>query len=95
MVARSPAAIGSQWRDLTATVLTNVPNQVNLSLLGAGQQMQFWDGSDQTGNGIVDGGAGTWNSTGTNWTGMPGQAGINDQWRGSVGVFAGALPAVR
>ena len=74
----------------TPTVLTNIANQVNLSLLGAGQQMQFWDGSDQTGNGIVDGGSGTWNSGGTNWTGMPGQAGINDQWRGSVGVFAGS-----
>ena len=74
----------------TPTVLTNIANQVNLSLLGAGQQMQFWDGGDQTGNGIVDGGSGTWNSVGTNWTGMPGQAGINDQWRSSVGVFAGS-----
>ena len=38
-------------------MLTNIPNQVNLSLLGAGQQMQFWDGSDQAGNGSVNGGA--------------------------------------
>ena len=75
----------------TPTVLTNIANQVNLSLLGAGQQMQFWDGGDQTGNGIVNGGSGTWNSVGTNWTGMPGQAGINDQWRSSVGVFAGSV----
>ena len=74
----------------TPTVLTNIANQVNLSLLGAGQQMQFWDGGDQAGNGIVNGGSGTWNSVGTNWTGMPGQAGINDQWRSSVGVFAGS-----
>ena len=76
---------------LTPTVLTNIPNQVNLSLLGAGQQIQFWDGGDQTGNGSVNGGSGTWNSAGTNWTGMPGQAGINDQWRSSVGVFAGSV----
>ena len=74
----------------TPTVLTNIGGQVNLSLLGPGQQMQFWDGGDQTGNGVVDGGSGTWSAAATNWTGMPGQAGINDQWRGSVGVFAGA-----
>ena len=44
----------------TPTVLTNISNQVNLSLLGAGQQMQFWDGGDGVGNGSVDGGAGGW-----------------------------------
>ena len=82
----------------TPTVLTNIDHQVNLSVLAAGQQMQFWDGADQTGNGIVNGGAGTWSTANTNWTGMPGQAGINDQWRGSVGVFgdatAGAITVV-
>ncbi|WP_210253843.1 autotransporter-associated beta strand repeat-containing protein, partial [Bradyrhizobium sp. S69] len=74
----------------TPMVLTNVANQVNLSVIGAGQQLQFWDGADMAGNGIVNGGAGTWNAANTNWTGAPGQAGINDQWRSSVGVFAGA-----
>jgi autotransporter-associated beta strand protein len=73
----------------TPTVLTNVPNQVNLLIAGTGQRIQFWDGADQTGNGVVNGGTGTWNATNTNWTGAPGQAGINDQWRSSVGVFAG------
>jgi fibronectin-binding autotransporter adhesin len=78
----------------TATVLTNVPNQVNLLIAAAGQQIQFWDGADQTGNGVVNGGAGTWNAANTNWTGAPGQAGINDQWRSSVGVFAGTAGTV-
>jgi autotransporter-associated beta strand protein len=78
----------------TPTVLTNVPNQVNLSIAAAGQRIQFWDGADQTGNGVVNGGTGTWNATNTNWTGAPGQAAINDQWRSSVGVFAGAAGTV-
>jgi fibronectin-binding autotransporter adhesin len=78
----------------TPTVLTNVPNQVNLSIVGAGQRIQFWDGADQTGNGVVNGGTGTWNATNTNWTGAPGQATINDQWRSSVGVFSGTAGTV-
>jgi fibronectin-binding autotransporter adhesin len=78
----------------TATVLTNVPNQVNLSIAAAGQRIQFWDGADQTGNGVVNGGTGTWNATNTNWTGAPGQANINDQWRSSVGVFSGTAGTV-
>jgi autotransporter-associated beta strand protein len=78
----------------TPTVLTNVPNQVNLLIAGAGQRVQFWDGADQTGNGVVNGGSGTWNAANTNWTGAPGQAGINDQWRSSVGMFAGTAGTV-
>ncbi len=78
----------------TPTVLTNVPNQVNLSIAAAGQRIQFWDGADQTGNGVVNGGTGTWNATNTNWTGAPGQASINDQWRSSVGVFSGTAGTV-
>jgi autotransporter-associated beta strand protein len=78
----------------TPVVLTNVPNQVNLSIAAAGQRIQFWDGADQTGNGVVNGGTGTWNAANTNWTGAPGQANINDQWRSSVGVFAGTAGTV-
>lgn len=73
-----------------ATVSLDIPNQVNMLVNQGGQRVQFWDGVDQVGNGTVDGGAGTWNAANTNWTGAPGQAGINDQWRGEVGVFAGA-----
>ncbi|HTN09641.1 MAG TPA: autotransporter domain-containing protein [Acetobacteraceae bacterium] len=51
--------------------------------------MQFWDGTDTMGNGSVDGGVGTWTAAATNWTGQPGQAGINSVWGGTVGVFAG------
>jgi fibronectin-binding autotransporter adhesin len=78
----------------TPEVLTNVPNQVNLSIAAAGQRIQFWDGADQTGNGVVNGGTGTWNAANTNWTGAPGQANFNDQWRSSVGVFTGTAGTV-
>src|SRR3954453_9630427 len=74
----------------TPTVLTNVPNQVNLSIAAAGQRIQFWDGADQTGNGVVNGGTGTWNATNTNRTGAPGQATIKEQWSRSVGVCGGS-----
>lgn len=66
----------------------DVPGQVNLAVLGAGQTMQFWDGGDNIGNGAVDGGAGTWTGFGTNWTDATGSA--NGGWGGSVGVFRGA-----
>ncbi|MGF6254511.1 fibronectin-binding autotransporter adhesin [Ensifer sp. LBL] len=71
-------------------VQTGIAKQVNLSVLGAGQTMHFWDGADTTGNGTVNGGTGTWTSGGTNWTGAPGRANINGSFGGSVGVFAGA-----
>ncbi|MGJ4998884.1 autotransporter domain-containing protein [Bradyrhizobium sp. HKCCYLS3077] len=78
----------------TAQLETTIPGQVNLSVLGIGQNLQFWDGADSTGNGTVNGGAGSWSATGTNWTGSPGQAAINGLWGGSVGVFAGATGGV-
>ncbi|NVD40080.1 autotransporter-associated beta strand repeat-containing protein [Ensifer sp. HO-A22] len=71
-------------------VQTAIAKQVNLSVLGTGQTMQFWDGADTTGNGAVTGGTGTWTSAGTNWTGDPLNAGVNGTFGGSVGVFAGA-----
>lgn len=70
------------------------PTQVNLAVVGAGQNLQFWDGADRTGNGTVDGGAGTWNGGNTNWTGAPGEAGLNAPWLGSVGIFQGMAGAV-
>src|SRR5436305_374900 len=74
--------------------LSRVPNQVHAPSAAAGPQVQLWDGADQPGNGVVNAGSGTWNATNTNWTGAPGQAGINDQWRGSVGVFSGTAGTV-
>jgi len=72
----------------SAQVETAVAGQVNLAVLGAGQTMQFWDGSNTSTNGTVDGGAGTWSNFGSNWTDSAGSA--NGGWGGSVGIFAGS-----
>jgi outer membrane autotransporter protein len=70
----------------------DTPHQVNLSVLAAGQTMLFWDGTNTTANGTVDGGDGTWNSAGNNWTDSAG--GANGSWGGTVGVFAGSAGTV-
>ncbi|WP_305879377.1 autotransporter outer membrane beta-barrel domain-containing protein [Bradyrhizobium sp. 41S5] len=88
--AKALSSTTSGFTIASAQLETTIPGQVNLSVLGTGQNLQFWDGADSTGNGTVDGGAGTWSAGGTNWTGKPGQAAINGTWGGSVGVFAGA-----
>ncbi|KFC62385.1 putative Outer membrane autotransporter barrel domain protein [Bosea sp. LC85] len=67
---------------------SDVPGQVNLAVLGIGQAMQVWDGGHSTGNGTVNGGAGTWGAFGTNWTDANGSK--NQGWGSSVGVFTGA-----
>ena len=74
-----------------ATVLTNVTNQVNLRVGNAGS-VQYWDGNNFSDNDAIDGGAGTWTSTGTNWTIVNGQ--FNDAWQAEVGIFQNAGGAV-
>ncbi len=81
-------SIGSIAGGLNAEVRTNINGQVNVRLGGA-QAIQYWDGADMGATVGVTGGAGTWNSANTNWTGPTGYA-INDSWRGQVGVFAGS-----
>ncbi|MFK4874000.1 autotransporter domain-containing protein [Novosphingobium sp. ZW T3_23] len=73
-------------------VQTGISGQVNLFVRGEGQILQFWDGADTVGNGIVNGGGGAWSASGTNWTGAPGEADFNGTWQGSgsVAVFGGA-----
>jgi fibronectin-binding autotransporter adhesin len=41
----------------------------------------YWDGSDTTADNTVDGGAGTWNATNTNWTNLIGS--LNTKWAGN------------
>lgn len=73
-------------------IRTNIDHQVNLSVLAAGQTMQFWDGGDAVADATVDGGSGTWQDFATNWTNDTGSA--NGGWGGSVGVFAGSAGTV-
>jgi fibronectin-binding autotransporter adhesin len=72
----------------SAQVDTTVAGQVSLVVLGTGQTMQFWDGANTSGNGTIEGGAGTWAGFGSNWTNSAGSA--NAGWGGSVGIFAGS-----
>ncbi|WP_407527868.1 autotransporter domain-containing protein [Methylobacterium oryzisoli] len=72
-------------------IVTNggtAPSRYDVLLAGNGQRVQFWDGANLSANGVVNGGAGTWNATSTNWTTVDGAT--NDQWRSQAGVFAGA-----
>ncbi|WP_179216460.1 autotransporter-associated beta strand repeat-containing protein, partial [Achromobacter xylosoxidans] len=62
--------------------------QITLSVMGAGQSLQFWNGGQTSGNGSIAGGAGTWSASGTNWTDRAGSA--TQGWNGSVAVFGGS-----
>jgi len=62
--------------------------QITLSVMGAGQSLQFWNGGQTSGNGSIAGGAGTWSASGTNWTDSTGTA--TQGWNGSVAVFGGS-----
>ncbi|MCU1732226.1 MULTISPECIES: autotransporter-associated beta strand repeat-containing protein, partial [unclassified Pseudomonas] len=70
---------------------TNVANQINL-VVGGAADIRFWDGSQLTGNSVVDGGDGTWNSTNSNWTTT--NAGFNEAWNSTFAVFQGAAGTV-
>lgn len=89
MAPTVPGAKGTVY-----AIPAGAPPQVNLAVLGSGQTMQFWDGGDQAGNGTIDGGTGTWNSSNTNWAVAPGEAGFNAPWLASVGVFQGTAGTV-
>ena len=74
----------------TGTVETLVTGQVNLIVTKPGDLIQYWDGSDMTGEvpGTVLGGSGVWNNLNTNWTSDPFQ--LNASWQSAVAIFAGA-----
>ncbi|OCW55723.1 autotransporter domain-containing protein [Hoeflea olei] len=76
----------------TGTVITGTPAQVNLVVVGSGQQIQFWDGANTAANAAVDGGTGTWDASANNWTSSDGT--MNLPWLRSVGVFAGTAGTV-
>ncbi|MEP7311326.1 MAG: autotransporter domain-containing protein [Pseudomonadota bacterium] len=83
----APTVPGASWLVYTNESGGGSAVEVNLGVLGGGQTQQFWDGADSLGNGTVDGGTGTWNSTFTNWTGPPGQAAVNAPTANSIAVF--------
>ncbi len=90
----SPTSTNEAFTVASSEVLTNIDGEVNYRVLGTDQLMQFWDGTDTSADGSVGGGAATWDSASTNWTGHPGKAEINDSWQSSVGVFSGTAGTV-
>jgi fibronectin-binding autotransporter adhesin len=64
---------------------------VNLIVGGTGPT-QFWDGTDTTPDGIVNGGNGIWTAATTNWTDPTGA--VNGAWGSQFAVFAGAAGTV-
>lgn len=68
-------------------VQTSLANQVNL-VVGGATDIRFWDGSELSGNGSIEGGTGVWNGSHSNWTTV--NAGLNGAWNSSFAVFGGA-----
>ncbi|MGA7815225.1 autotransporter-associated beta strand repeat-containing protein, partial [Caballeronia sp.] len=67
---------------------TSQANQVNLIAQAGGFANQFWDGAQTVGNGVIDGGTGTWNTATTHWTGANGA--VNAPWQtNSFAIFQG------
>ncbi|KAA6176805.1 transporter [Pseudomonas marginalis] len=80
--------LGFNLGDVLVDVTT--ANQVNVVVSVA--NMLFWDGSQITGNGTVEGGNGTWSVGGSNWTVIGGTP--NSAWAGGFAVFTGAAGTV-
>ncbi len=86
--------IGTLPGAFTGFIQAPVPGFVNLIITAPGVLTQYWDGGDLAGNGVIDGGNGTWNNQplNSNWaTGpTPPPALLNSTWQGGVAVFQGA-----
>jgi len=75
------------------TLQTNVATQVNLVYgTPAATTIQFWDGTDNSGDGVAQGGSGSWTNSFPNWTDAA--ATNNSGWAGAFGVFAGTAGTV-
>ena len=75
------------------TIQTSVATQVNLVYgTPAATTIQFWDGTDNSGDGVAQGGSGSWTNSFPNWTDAAGTT--NSGWAGAFGVFGGAAGTV-
>jgi fibronectin-binding autotransporter adhesin len=80
------APIGYNTADLQVQI--SVANQVNLLVGASTANIRFWDGSQTSSNGAVDGGSGTWDASSTNWTSVDGSQ--NQTWASDFAIFQGA-----
>lgn len=69
------------------TIQTSVQRQVNLIVAASEEPLLFWDGTNTSANGVVNGGTAVWNTTTTNWTNQNGSA--NARWGNGFAVFMG------
>ena len=67
---------------------TSQTGQVNLVVSAGGFQVQFWNGTNIVGDGMIHGGSGTWNNETTNWVNSAGLVPL--PWRQGFAVFGGA-----
>ncbi len=74
-------------------IQTVVPGTVNLLITAPNTFVQYWDGADQIGNGVIDGGTGGWTAGGSNWTSAAPST-INSSWAGGVAVFTNTAGTV-
>ncbi|WP_419816090.1 autotransporter-associated beta strand repeat-containing protein [Glacieibacterium sp.] len=74
-------------------VETLVSGQVNLLVTAPGTLVQYWDGADGIGNGVISGGTGTWSTFATNWT-EPSPSELNGSWQGGIARFQGTAGVV-
>ncbi|CAB3957979.1 hypothetical protein LMG6001_04979 [Achromobacter insolitus] len=84
--------VPSNVQSADLTLQTAVANQVNLLVAAPNVTVQFWDGSQSTSNGAIDGGDGTWDGSANHWTDVAGNA--NRSWAGKFAVFQGAAGTV-
>lgn len=85
--------IGTTPAGSTVSLQTVLPGQINLVNTG-GMAVNFWDGdgAGASGNGRVDGGAGTWTGAGLNWT--TGTGAVNSAYNASDLLIFAAAPGV-
>ncbi|MDH0169915.1 autotransporter outer membrane beta-barrel domain-containing protein [Stenotrophomonas sp. GD04145] len=83
------APAGTDPADLA--IQTAIANQVNL-VNSTGVSVQFWDGPNETADGTINGGSGTWDADNRQWTNTNGSA--NDQWGGQFAIFQGEAGTV-
>lgn len=96
-IARGPAKSSSPARRLRRKG-AQLAGALGLALVATGAHavpvnpQLYWDGGHSVANGSVDGAAGIWDSTNTNWTSADGSS--NQSWNGSNAVFSGTAGTV-
>jgi autotransporter-associated beta strand protein len=68
------------------SIQTAVPGSVNLLARISAITPVFWDGAGAANDGVIAGGAGTWNAGASNWTASTGH--FNTPWTGTTSIFA-------